>query len=63
MGKSMLTEYSLEDLHERFERLVLQRSKTSLSEAHRRSIADKFANKSLQELNEMACQLDGVSRL
>lgn len=53
----MQTEYSLEDLHERFEKLVLKKSESSLSEAHRRNIADKFANKTLQELHEIAKQL------
>lgn len=49
---------TLEELDERFERLVLCRAEShSLSEAHRRQIADKFANKSLQELQEMATQL------
>lgn len=55
----MRTEHSLEALKERFEKLVLHRSQsTTLSEAHRRLIADKFANKSLQELNDIVCQLD-----
>ncbi len=50
--------HSLSALNERFERLVLQRSEPSISEAHRQRIADKFANKSLQELHELVCQLD-----
>ena len=54
------TEHSLEVLKERFEKLVLHRneSTTTLSQAHRRLIADKFAKKSLQELHEIAQQLD-----
>ena len=52
----MQSDYTLEDLHERFERLVLQRD-SFVSEEKRRHIADKFANKSLQELNEIARNL------
>lgn len=52
---------SFEDLHERFERLVLKRPALSrdsvVSEEKRRHIADKFASKSLQELNEIAGNL------
>lgn len=54
----MQTEDSLEDLHQRFERLVSQRSDSILSEARRRRIADKYAKKPLQELNEIARQLE-----
>lgn len=59
----MQKEHSLEDLHKQFERLVLSRSESSLSEAHRRSIANKYADKSLQELNEMARELEAVTGL
>ena len=55
----MRTEHSLEALKERIEKLVLHHSQsTTLSEAQRRLIANKFANKSLQELNDIVCQLD-----
>ena len=55
----MRTEHSLEVLKERFEKLVLHRNESSaVSEAHRRRIADRFASKSLQELHEIAQQLD-----
>lgn len=54
-GASMQSE-SLEELHERFMRLVLQRD-SFLSEEERRHIADKFAKKSLNELNEIAKNL------
>lgn len=50
---------SLEELQERFLRLVLQRD-SFLSEEKRRHIADKFASKSLQELNEMARNLQPI---
>lgn len=49
-------EASFEDLHERFERLVLCRD-SFVSEEKRKYIADKFANKSLQELNDIAGSL------
>lgn len=53
---------SLEDLHERFERLVLHKDFDSfVSEEKRRHIANKFANKSLQELNEIARDLTLIS--
>jgi hypothetical protein len=48
------TEHSLEILTERFEKLVLRREPTTLSEAQRRSITNRFASKSLQELHEIA---------
>jgi hypothetical protein len=55
------TRDTLEALKERYEQLVLQRSEScTLSKSHRRSIADKFANKSLQELHELAHRLDNV---
>lgn len=55
------TEHSLEILKERFEKLVLHRHEsTTLSEAHRRRIADRFASKSLQELHEIVQQLDEI---
>ena len=55
----MRAEHSLEALEERFEKLVLHRSESNtLTPAHRRIIADKFANKSLQELYEIVRQLD-----
>lgn len=54
----MQADNSLEDLEARFERLVLKRSESTLSEARKRSIKDKFANKSLQELNEIALKLE-----
>ncbi len=55
----MRTEHSLEVLKERFEKLVLHRiESTTLSQAHRRLIADRFASKSLQELHEIVQQLD-----
>lgn len=55
----MSAENSLDALEERFEKLMLRRSRTNtLSEDHRRRIADKFANKTLQELHEIVCQLD-----
>lgn len=61
----MQSDDSLEDLHERFERLVLQRlashRDSNVSEEKRRHIADKFANKSLQELNEIARTLTVIS--
>jgi len=54
-------EYSLEDLNERLDQLVLQRdSKAKISEEKRRHIAKKFASKSLQELNEIACHLTTI---
>lgn len=44
----------METLEKRFKKLVLHRSEShSLSEIHRQNIAYKFANKSLQELQEM----------
>jgi hypothetical protein len=58
----MQMDHSLDDLHEKLEQLV-NRSQSTLSEAHRRSIADKFANKSLQELNEIACNLETNTEL
>ena len=60
----MRPECSLEALNKRFERLVAHRVESesfSLSEAERQLIADKFAKKSLQELNEMANQLDKLT--
>lgn len=54
----MQTENSLEDLNERLERLVSQRSQSVLSEIHRRKIADNLAKKSLHELNEMVHRLE-----
>ncbi|HRA43393.1 MAG TPA: hypothetical protein PLV31_06965, partial [Gammaproteobacteria bacterium] len=57
-----LVEPSLETLQEYFETLVLKREITTplqyLSETHRRGIANKFAKKSLQELEWMARKLD-----
>lgn len=58
MRISMQTDDSFEDLHERFERLVSKRTDSLLSEARRRRIADKYAKKPLQELNEIARQLE-----
>lgn len=53
------TEHSLETLNKRFEELVLHRLESNmLSKAHRQQIEDKFANKSLEELHEIVCQLD-----
>jgi len=58
----VFTEHTLEALIERYEKLVIHRSKSNtLTEAHRRLIADKFANKSLQELHAMVRQLDDAS--
>lgn len=56
----MSAEQSFELLNKRFERLISQRSLTVsvVSEEHRRRIAEKFANKSLQELHDLADQLD-----
>lgn len=57
-----LVEPSLETLQEYFEALVLKREVSTpfqyLSEAHRQAIANKFAKKSLQELECMARKLD-----
>lgn len=51
----------MDDLNERFEKLVLQRIDSAyMNEDHRRRVSDKFANKSLQELNDMVCQLSKV---
>lgn len=59
----MRSDCSPESLHERFERLVLQRdSDPVVSEENRRRIADKFAKKSLQELNDIACNLPSFER-
>lgn len=49
---------SLEDLREKFEHLLQNRRPSTISEANRRIIADKFAKKSLQELSEIAGELD-----
>lgn len=54
----MQGKHTLEALNERFEQLMLRRSISTVSEDHRRRIADKFANKSLQELHEIARQLN-----
>lgn len=53
----MRSEYSLEDLHERLEQLLRNDSLAMVSQESRRHIADKFANKSLQELNDIALNL------
>lgn len=49
----MNKDYSLEDLRAKFENLLQNRRPSTISEANRRSIADKFAKKSLQELSEI----------
>lgn len=49
--------YSLEDLKEKLESLSLQCATSLINDADRQIIADKFENKSLQELNEIAHQL------
>lgn len=60
----MQAEISLDALNERYERLVVRRSESSaLSADHRRQIADKFANKSLQELHEIADRLNEATIL
>jgi len=52
----------LESLNERIEKLVLDYLQSnSLTEVHRRVIADRFAKKSLQELHEIVGQLDDSS--
>ncbi len=53
-------EHSLDVLNERLEQLVSKRSESilSLSESHRRKIADNLAKKSLHELNEIARRLE-----
>jgi len=57
-----LVEPSLETLQEYFETLVLKREIDTplqyLSESHRQGIANKFAKKSLQELEWIARKLD-----
>ncbi len=57
-----LVEPSFETLQKYFEALVLEREMNTpfqyLSEAHRQGIANKFAKKSLQELEWMARRLD-----
>lgn len=53
-----LVEPSLEALQERFEKLVVRRETNNLSEAHRQGIANKFAKKSLQELQWIVRELD-----
>ena len=62
MHLHLLVEPSLETLQAYFETLVLKREITKplqyLSEAHRKGIANKFAKKSLQELEWMARKLD-----
>lgn len=62
MRVHLLVEPSLETLQEYFEALVLKREISTplqyLSEAHRQGIANKFAKKSLQELEWMARKLD-----
>ena len=62
MHLHLLVEPSLETLQAYFETLVLKREITKplqyLSEAHRQGIANKFAKKSLQELEWMARKLD-----
>ena len=62
MHLHLLVEPSLETLQAYFETLVLKREITTppqyLSEAHRQGIANKFAKKSLQELESMARKLD-----
>ena len=51
----MRTEHLLEALNQRIETLVS--GSYTVSEAQRRGIADKFANKSLDELHELVRQL------
>lgn len=46
-----------ETLTEKFERLVTQQSHQYLSDDHVKGIAEKFAEKSLNELHEMVCKL------
>lgn len=55
----MLIDHSLDGLTERFEKLVLRRSEYHLlSDTDRKLIAEKFAHKSLQELQEIVSQLE-----
>lgn len=55
----MRVEQPLDGLDERFEKLVLQRSNIySLSDAYLKQISDKFAHKSLQELQDIASRLE-----
>lgn len=56
-----LVEPSLEALQERFEKLVVRREANHLSEAHRRGITNKFAKKSLQELQWIVRELDNCA--
>ena len=54
----MPTKQSLESLAACFEQLVLQKPELNvISQVHRKRITDKFANKSLNELNEIVGQL------
>lgn len=58
----MLSEHSLEALHERFEKLVIRRTEPSkITQDERQRIADKFANMPLQELHEVVQQLKTTS--
>ena len=55
----MYKKASLEDIRERCERVVDSRTQChTLDLEYRRLIADKFANKSLKELNEIVSKLD-----
>ena len=54
----MKREYSLEDLREKCELLLKNCRPSTISEDRRRSIADEFAKKSFQELNDLAGELD-----
>jgi hypothetical protein len=54
----MHTKRVLDDLNKRLKRLTLNQAESSISDAHRQTIAEKFEKKSLQELNEIAHQLE-----